>query len=212
MNLASPLCLSSPYSSLKVTNLDLVNASFALGRRKKWRAVDGSSESQSVTVASSATTSFHDDNVVDSASTVVRNFYEGINAHNLDSVEYLIAENCVYEDLVFPHPFVGRKEILEFFKKFTNSTSKDLQFVIDDLSTKDPSSVGVMWHLEWKGKSFPFSKGCSFYCLEVINGKRQITYGRDCVEPAIKPGNATLTAIRSVTWLLQQFPQLAKWL
>jgi len=39
------------------------------------------------------------------------------------------------------------QEILEFFKKFTNSTSKDLQFVIDDLSTKDPSSVGVIWHL-----------------------------------------------------------------
>ncbi|XP_020230016.1 uncharacterized protein LOC109810850 isoform X2 [Cajanus cajan] len=182
---ASPLCLSCPYSSLKMANIDLVNAIPKLGR--KWRAVDGSGEKQSVTVAS-----FDDDNVVDSASTVVSNFYGGINAHDVDSVEYLIAENCVYEDLVFPQPFVGRKEILEFFKKFTNATSTDLQFVIDDLSTKDSSSVGVIWHLEWKGKPFPFSKGCSFYRLEVINGKRQITYGRDCVEPAIKPGNATL--------------------
>jgi len=39
------------------------------------------------------------------------------------------------------------QEILEFFKKFTDSTSKDLQFVIDDLSTEDSSSVGVTWHL-----------------------------------------------------------------
>ncbi|XP_047176010.1 uncharacterized protein LOC124843325 [Vigna umbellata] len=213
---------SSPYSSIKIvkslTLLDIVDAPFAVGelgrkrRRRKWGAIDESGEKQSVTVASPTTENFDDDDsTVDSASAVVRNFYGGINAHDVDSVQYLIADNCVYEDLVFPQPFVGRKEILEFFKKFTNSTSKDLQFVIDDLSTKDPSSVGVIWHLEWKGKPFPFSKGCSFYRLEVINGRRQITYGRDCVEPAIKPGDATLTAIRSVTWLLQQFPQLAKW-
>ncbi|KAK7307932.1 hypothetical protein VNO77_41427 [Canavalia gladiata] len=205
-NSASPLSLRSPHSSLKHNS---VNASFALPKlgAKKWRAVNESGEKQSVSAASP---NVDDDNVVvESASTVVRNFYGGINAHDVDSVQDLIAENCVYEDLVFPHPFVGRKEILEFFKKFTNSTSKDLQFVIDDLSTEDSSSVGVIWHLEWKGKPFPFSKGCSFYRLEVINGKRQITYGRDSVEPAIKPGDATLAVIRSLTWLLQQVPLLA---
>ncbi|XP_027361773.1 uncharacterized protein LOC113869581 isoform X2 [Abrus precatorius] len=200
LNTASPLSLSSKI--VRTPFLNSVNASFALPklggrkrrRRRKWRCVCESGENQSITVASHATTSVEDDNVVESASMVVRNFYGGINAHDVDSVEYLIAENCVYEDLVFPHPFVGRK------------------FVIDDLSTEDSSSVGVIWHLEWKGKPFPFSKGCSFYRLEVINGKRQITYGRDSVEPAIKPGEATLAAIKSVTWLLQQFPQLANWL
>ncbi|KAH1223238.1 hypothetical protein GmHk_11G030771 [Glycine max] len=221
---SSPLLLSCCIDSVKYGSFALPK--FERRRRSKWRAVDGSGEKQSaVTVAATTTSTFDDDNdVVDSASAVLKNFYGGINAHDVDSVEYLIAENCVYEDLVFPRPFVGRKEILEFFKKFTNSTSKDLQFVIDDLSTEDSSSVGVIWHLEWKGKPFPFSKGCSFYRLEVINGKRQITrnlqinlkfcenrYGRDCVEPAIKPGDATLAAIRSVTWLLQQFPQLANW-
>ncbi|KHN34157.1 hypothetical protein glysoja_038646 [Glycine soja] len=168
--------------------------SFALPkpeRRSKWRVVDGVGEKQSVTTLAATTTSFDDNDVVDSTSAVVRNFYGGINAHDVDSVEYLIAENCVYEDLVFPRPFVGRKEILEFFKKFTNSTSKGLQFVIDDLSTEDSSSVGVIWHLG---------------ALQIL------LYGRDCVEPAIKPGDAALAAIRSVTWLLQQFPQLANWL
>ncbi|CAJ1926947.1 unnamed protein product [Sphenostylis stenocarpa] len=208
MNSVSPLFPSSSPSIKIDTSLMPLNASFALPelgskrrrKRRKWRAVDGSGEKQSVsTVASSpATKSFDDDddNISDSASAVVRNFYGGINAHDVDSVQYLIAENCVYEDLVFPRPFVGRKEILQFFRKFTSSTSKDLQFVIDDLSTEDSSSVGVIWHLEWKGKPFPFSKGCSFYRVEVINGKRQITYGRDCVEPAIKPGDATLCSHR----------------
>ncbi|XP_061944720.1 uncharacterized protein LOC133668753 isoform X1 [Populus nigra] len=158
-----------------------------------------SSENQTVTVAPS----------VESASDVVRSFYDGINGHDLDSVEELIAENCVYEDLIFPRPFVGRKAILEFFNKFIDTVSKDLQFVIDDISNEDSFAVGVTWHLEWKGKSFPFSKGCSFYRLDAVNGKRQIIYGRDSVEPAVKPGEAALVAIRGVTWLLQRFPQLA---
>ncbi|GKU99627.1 hypothetical protein SLE2022_334000 [Rubroshorea leprosula] len=145
---------------------------------------------------------------MESAADVVRSFYRGVNDHDLASVENLIAEKCVYEDLIFPAPFVGRKAILEFFKKF-DSISTELKFVIDDISSQDSSAVGVTWHLEWKGRSFPFSKGCSFYRLEVIDGKRQIIYGRDAVEPAIKPGEAALVAIRGVTWLLQQFPQLA---
>ncbi|XP_060175615.1 uncharacterized protein LOC132606229 isoform X2 [Lycium barbarum] len=144
------------------------------------------------------------------ASIVVRKFYAGINSRDLDSVEELIAENCVYEDLVFPQPFVGRKAILDFFKKFTDSVGSDLQFVVDDISEEDSSSVGVTWHLEWRGRPFPFSKGCSFYRLEVVNGQRKILYGRDSVEPAVKPGEAALVAIRGVAWLLQRFPQLAE--
>ncbi|XP_073280859.1 uncharacterized protein [Primulina huaijiensis] len=146
---------------------------------------------------------------IDSASSVVRKFYEGINCRDLAQVEDLIAQNCVYEDLIFPKPFVGRKAILEFFNNFVNSISSDLQFAIDDISEEDAAAVGVTWHLEWKGKTFPFSKGCSFYRLDVINGQRQILYGRDCVEPAIKPGETALVAIRGVTWLLQKFPTLA---
>ncbi|XP_030468084.2 uncharacterized protein LOC115686816 [Syzygium oleosum] len=148
----------------------------------------------------------------DSAAEVVRRFYGGINSRDLSAVEGLIADKCVYEDLVFPRPFVGREAILDFFGKFSDIIGTDLRFVIDDISEEDSSGVGVTWHLEWKGKPFPFSKGCSFYRLEVINGKRQIIYGRDSVEPALKPGETALVAIRGVVGLLQRFPQLADWL
>ncbi|KAF3646236.1 putative alpha/beta hydrolase domain-containing protein 11-like [Capsicum annuum] len=160
------------------------------------------------------TSSSSDHSVTDdsesSAANVVRKFYDGINNRDLDSVEQLISEDCVYEDLVFPQPFVGRKDILNFFNKFIDSVGPDLQFVIDDISKEDSLAVGVTWHLEWKGRPFPFSKGCSFYRLEVVNGQREIVYGRDSVEPAIKPGEAALVVIRGVAWLLQQFPQLAE--
>lgn len=46
---------------------------------------------------------------IDSATSVVRKFYEGINCRGLALVEDLVAQNCVYEDLIFPKPFVGRK-------------------------------------------------------------------------------------------------------
>ncbi|KAJ8478585.1 hypothetical protein OPV22_022312 [Ensete ventricosum] len=146
------------------------------------------------------------------AADVVREFYDGINRRDLAAVEPLISEDCVYEDLVFPRPFVGRKAILDFFKKFTESFGTDHQFVIDNISNEDSSAVGVTWHLEWRGRPFPFSRGCSFYSLRVQEGKRQIVYARDCVEPAVKPGHSALAIIQGVSWILQQFPQLADWL
>ncbi|KAH9607273.1 hypothetical protein KSS87_001380, partial [Heliosperma pusillum] len=92
-----------------------------------------------------------------SGTEVVRKFYEGINRHDLGSVENLIAQHCIYEDLIFPRPFCGRKSsilksgylqsILDFFAKFTGYVSTDLQFVIDAISEEDSSAVGVTWHL-----------------------------------------------------------------
>ena len=96
---------------------------------------------------------------------VVRAFYDGMNRREVAAVEPLIAEGCVYEDLVFPRPFVGRERIIGFFGEFMGTISPDLQFVIDDISADDSAAVGVTWHLEWRGKPFPFSRGCSFYRL-----------------------------------------------
>ncbi|KAM0882555.1 hypothetical protein ACQ4PT_032244 [Festuca glaucescens] len=98
-----------------------------------------------------------------SAADVVREFYEGVNRRDLAAVAPLIAEGCVYEDLVFPRPMVGRDRVVGFFGEFMGSVSPDLRFVIDDISGEDPTAVGVTWHLEWKGRPFPFSRGCSFY-------------------------------------------------
>lgn len=39
------------------------------------------------------------------------------------------------------------QDILQFFRKFNDSVGKDLQFVIDDLSTNDSTAVGATWHL-----------------------------------------------------------------
>ncbi|KAL9227173.1 hypothetical protein vseg_002897 [Gypsophila vaccaria] len=195
----------SPLIQLNSTKLLKINNNNNNNKRRRSLIVLGAASSPSVEITD-------DDNAAAgqlmSGSEVVRRFYAGINGGDIGAVENLIAENCVYEDLIFPRPFVGRKTIIEFFGKFIDVTSNDLQFVIDAISEEDSSAVGVTWHLEWKGKVFPFSKGCSFYQLVVVNGSRQIIYARDSVEPAIKPGETALVAIRGVTWLLQRFPSL----
>ena len=81
------------------------------------------------------------------AAEVVREFYEGVNRRDLTAVSPLIAEGCVYEDLVFPRPMVGREQVVGFFGDFMGSVSPDLRFVIDDISGHDPAAVGVTWHL-----------------------------------------------------------------
>lgn len=101
------------FPSNNVNNLKINNRCYATGRGRYYcnfnssspitrkRVLRTSSSNQGV-VETSLTS-------VDSASTVVRKFYQGINGRDLASVENLIAENCVYEDLIFPQPFVGRK-------------------------------------------------------------------------------------------------------
>jgi len=143
------------------------------------------------------------------AADMVQEFYGAINRREIASVGDLFADDCVYEDLVFPKPFVGRKAILEFFQKFVDSVGSELEFRVDDITTGDPNAAGVTWHLEWNGKPFPFSKGCSFYRCQVFNGNRQFVYGRDAVEPATKPGDLTLVALKGLGALLRRFPSLA---
>ncbi|KAH7276646.1 hypothetical protein KP509_39G016200 [Ceratopteris richardii] len=140
---------------------------------------------------------------------VVEEFYACVNRRDFQSARELFAEDCIYDDLVFPKPFMGREAIVDFFSKFMTAIGPDLQFVVEDISRKDPYCVGVTWHLELNGKRFPFSKGCSFYRLRTVNGRQEIIYARDSVEPALKAGDSVLVVIRAVAAVLRTFPQLA---
>ncbi|XP_002980066.2 uncharacterized protein LOC9649607 [Selaginella moellendorffii] len=143
------------------------------------------------------------------AKDTVRQFYSAINHRQLEIAGDLIASDCVYEDLVFSKPFVGRKAIIELFETFTSSVGPEVSFVIDEISDGN-LSVGVTWHLDWRGNVFPFSKGCSFYRCEDVSGDYKIVYGRDIVEPAFKINSVALKAIGAVTWLFERFPGLAR--
>lgn len=52
------------------------------------------------------------------ASEIVSSFYTAINSNDLASARDFIAQDCVYEDLIFSSPFVGRTVSLFFLLFF----------------------------------------------------------------------------------------------
>lgn len=85
---------------------------------------------------------------------------------------------------------------------------------MDRIKMIDGGNVNLRLRADWKGRPFPFSRGCSFYRLQLDEKQQQlqIVYGRDCVEPAVKPGESALLIIRAVTWIFERFPRLANML
>lgn len=95
-----------------------------------------------------------------------------------------MADDVEYHDMVYDRPFKG-KETMKEYLIHVKGEIPGLQFVVDDTTQNDPYNVGVMWHVELDGKSFPFSKGASFY---KFNEEGKLIYGRDIVEPSSKSG------------------------
>eukprot|EP01018_Ginkgo_biloba_P013822 Gb_22703 [translate_table: standard] len=193
LNLSFPRLVGFTFVKMNHTTMNVISGKDGASQMA---STDHSSKTETVHLSKSA----HD---------VVRGLYDGMNRHDLESVRELIAEKCIYEDLNFPNPMVGKEAVLEFLKKITDAVSTDMQFVIDGITDHHSSAVGVTWHIEWRGKPFPFSKGCSFYHCEVSSGKQQIIYGRYIVEPATKPGDVALAAMKALARLFERFPHLA---
>jgi len=129
-------------------------------------------------------------------------YYTNYNNKNIPAVLDLIAEDCVYEDLIYQDPFQGRGEIAKYFEKIEQLVPKDIKFVVEDITEGDPKKVGVRWHVELDGVAqFPFSRGVSFY---EVNDKGQIIFARDIVEPTFKPGAAALQGISVVAPLVRK--------
>jgi ketosteroid isomerase-like protein len=137
------------------------------------------------------------------AKQVALNYYTNYNARNMPAVASLIADDCIYEDLVYAAPFQGKTSITGYLKKVEEWIPDDIIFVVEDI-TGDGSvdACGVTWHVEFKnGTTLPFSRGASFYR---INNQGQIVYARDIVEPAFKPGSGALKAISLIAPVIRK--------
>ena len=129
----------------------------------------------------------------------IQAIYTAINRRDVAQAVALIDEQCCYEDLNFAATFIGRTAVQGLFTESCQSVPEDLKFVIDDIAGDD-LAVGVTWHVELDGIAFPNGRGVSFYRFSP-SGK--LTFARDCVEPAIKPGKAAFAIIRWVTPLVR---------
>ena len=141
------------------------------------------------------------------AATKIQAIYTAINHRDIAQAVALIDDQCRYEDLNFANTFVGKSAVQGLFTESCQAVPEDFQFVIDDI-VGDDLAVGITWHVELDGITFPNGRGVSFYRFSP-DGK--LIYARDCVEPVIKPGKTAFAIIRLVTpivryWLGRQKP------
>ncbi len=132
---------------------------------------------------------------------VIQSIYEAINRRDIPAAMELIDDDCIYEDLNFPQPFLGKDAVRKLFEESCQGVPDDLQFVIDDLTQGEQNALGVLWHVELDGIPFPNGRGVSFYRLSEKTGK--LVFARDLVEPPIKPGKVSFWIIRLVTPLIR---------
>ncbi|KAL3738181.1 hypothetical protein ACJRO7_019675 [Eucalyptus globulus] len=134
-----------------------------------------------------------------------KQLYECVNEKNLEALDEIISEDCCFEDFSFPTPFNGKKEILLFFGQLTSSMGKNVRFNLKSVG-EDEDSAWVNWHLEWKGKEIPFTRGCSFYECSKDGERLVIRKAQVFVESPIKPGGAVLTLLKTITSSFDDFP------
>ena len=137
------------------------------------------------------------------AHTVVQAMYDAINRRDVAGAIAYVDDDCVYEDLNFPTPFTGKAAVERLFTESCKNIPDDLLFIIDDITTGDPTSVGILWHVELGGIPFPNGRGASFYKISTSTGK--LIFARDVVEPPFKPGHISFAIIRFVTPLVRRF-------
>ena len=136
------------------------------------------------------------------ASQLIKAMYAAINRRDLDAAMTYIDERCVYEDLNFPKTFTGKAGVRSLFEDSINRVPNDFIFVIDDIAGDD-YAVGIRWHVELDGITFPNTRGASFY--RISTDSELLIFGRDVVEPPVKLGKAAFVIIRAVTPLARRF-------
>nr|XP_019705797.1 uncharacterized protein LOC105043310 [Elaeis guineensis] len=142
-------------------------------------------------------------------SDAILEFYSSINDKDLNKLEQLISDDCVFEDLTYFKP-LERKKIRQFFKQLTGAMGKHVSFVIDGVLEGKELNVAVTWHLEWNNEFIPFTKGCSFYKCSKKGEKLMIKEARVFVESPMKPGDLALEILKIIISLFDKFPKLAE--
>ena len=132
-------------------------------------------------------------------------FFEAWNQRDMQTAIDLFSDDVVYEDTVYPDVFEDRAALRAHLLRVADALPASFQFVVDDLSTGPPdaASIGVRWHVESNGKPLPFTRGVSFY---TFNSQGKINTGFDLVEPALKPGSASLALLSLASKVLKLLP------
>lgn len=116
------------------------------------------------------------------SSNAAERYFAAWNRRDMDAAIAVFADDCQYEDTVFPDPFDGKAALQKHLYLCADSMPPTFSFVIDDVAD-GKHKLGVKWHVENAGKPLPFTRGCSFYTIDKSTGLVQT--GIDEVEPAV---------------------------
>ncbi|KAK9125797.1 hypothetical protein Scep_014643 [Stephania cephalantha] len=139
----------------------------------------------------------------------VIDLYKCINMRELKKLKELIAKDCCFEDYSFIKPLKGKQEVVRFFEQLMDCMGKNVKFVIKNVC-QDGSTVALTWHISWKDKCIPLTKGCSFYECSEQENKLVIKRAIIVIEPAIKPGSLVLALFKLVVYIFDEFPSASE--
>ena len=127
---------------------------------------------------------------ISSPSVVVTKYFEHWNQREMTLAIDLFAEDCTYEDTLYPDVFTGKDALKGHLLNVASALPESFEFCIDAIS-EDPNNgnVGIQWHVESDGQPLPFTRGCSMY---TINSDGLICKGFDIPEPVVKAGSINL--------------------
>ncbi|XP_024168799.1 uncharacterized protein LOC112175359 [Rosa chinensis] len=147
-----------------------------------------------------------------SPSDMINDFYKCINEKNLKQLGHYISSECCIEECSFSTPLQGKKVIMNFFEELTAAMGNNIKFSIQHVCEGgDQLTAAANWHMEWKNKQIPFTRGCSFFEYSKEGEKLIIKKAQIVIESPIKPGHLVLSLLKAVTSLFDGFPRATEW-
>ncbi|XP_015690612.1 uncharacterized protein LOC102719195 isoform X1 [Oryza brachyantha] len=140
---------------------------------------------------------------------VIQEFYASVNEKDIKRLEKLFAPGCIIEDNAYYKP-LDIKNTQNYFRRLMDAMGKNVKFAIDEVSQGVEPTLAVMWHLEWNGKTIPFTKGCSFYTCSGKESALVIRKVHVFQESPVKPCKFALEILNIVTSLFDMFPNIAE--
>ncbi|TKY70967.1 hypothetical protein E2542_SST07262 [Spatholobus suberectus] len=136
----------------------------------------------------------------------VKQYYACINNKELGKLDECISEEACFDDYTFTKPFHGKEEIMDFLKQLTHCMGRNVKFKVRQIYEGDDLTAVANWHLEWKKKQIPFTRGCTFFKLSKEGENMIIWKAEVLIESPIKPGSVVLTLLKNVTSIFDDFP------
>uniref|UniRef100_A0A0D3FRQ5 SnoaL-like domain-containing protein n=1 Tax=Oryza barthii TaxID=65489 RepID=A0A0D3FRQ5_9ORYZ len=140
---------------------------------------------------------------------VIQQFYSSLNEKDSKRLENLIAPDCIIDDNAY-YKLLDIKSTQTYFRRLMDAMGKNFKFAIDEVSQGVEPTFAVMWHLEWNGKTIPFTKGCSFYICSRKEAALVIRKIHIFQESPVKPCKFSLEILNIATNLFDTFPNIAE--